>query len=57
MLKWIVERLDGRGSAVETPIGRVPAPGALDLILATRKALSENGIRIVGLAEALEANR
>ncbi len=32
-------------------------PGALDLILATRKALSENGIRIVGLAEALEANR
>ncbi|MEO8923342.1 MAG: 5-oxoprolinase subunit PxpA [Caldimonas sp.] len=32
-------------------------PGALELVQATRKALSENGIRIVGLAEALEANR
>ena len=31
VLKWIVERLDGRGSAVETPIGRVPTPDALDL--------------------------
>jgi phosphoenolpyruvate carboxykinase (GTP) len=31
VLKWIVERLEGRGAAVETPIGRVPAPDALDL--------------------------
>jgi phosphoenolpyruvate carboxykinase (GTP) len=31
VLKWIVERLDGRGAAVETPIGHVPAPDALDL--------------------------
>jgi phosphoenolpyruvate carboxykinase (GTP) len=31
VLKWIVERLDGRGSAVETPIGHVPAPDAVDL--------------------------
>jgi phosphoenolpyruvate carboxykinase (GTP) len=31
VLKWIVERLDGRGSAVETPIGHVPTPDALDL--------------------------
>jgi phosphoenolpyruvate carboxykinase (GTP) len=31
VLKWIVERLDGRGAAVDTPIGRVPAPDALDL--------------------------
>jgi phosphoenolpyruvate carboxykinase (GTP) len=31
VLKWIVERLDGRGSAVETPIGLVPTPDALDL--------------------------
>jgi phosphoenolpyruvate carboxykinase (GTP) len=31
VLKWIAERLDGRGSAVETPIGHVPTPEALDL--------------------------
>jgi phosphoenolpyruvate carboxykinase (GTP) len=31
VLKWIVERLDGRGAAVETPIGHVPTPDALDL--------------------------
>jgi len=31
VLKWIVERLDGEAAAVDTPIGRVPAPGALDV--------------------------
>jgi phosphoenolpyruvate carboxykinase (GTP) len=31
VIKWIVERLEGRADAVETPIGRVPAPGALDI--------------------------
>ncbi|GIF64687.1 phosphoenolpyruvate carboxykinase [GTP] [Asanoa ishikariensis] len=31
VLKWIVERLDGRGEAVETAIGHVPTPDALDL--------------------------
>jgi len=31
VLKWIVERLEGRAEAVDTPIGRVPAEGALDL--------------------------
>jgi phosphoenolpyruvate carboxykinase (GTP) len=31
VLKWIIERIEGRGEAVDTPIGRVPAPGALDL--------------------------
>jgi phosphoenolpyruvate carboxykinase (GTP) len=31
VLKWIVERLAGSAAAVSTPIGRVPAPGALDL--------------------------
>ena len=31
MLKWIVERLEGRGGAVETPIGHVPTADALDL--------------------------
>ncbi|HET6651374.1 MAG TPA: phosphoenolpyruvate carboxykinase (GTP) [Nocardioides sp.] len=30
VLKWIVERIDGQAQAVETPIGHVPAPGALD---------------------------
>ena len=31
VLKWICERIDGTGKAVETPIGFLPAPGALDL--------------------------
>ncbi|MCH1932945.1 phosphoenolpyruvate carboxykinase (GTP), partial [Shewanella sp. A25] len=31
VLKWIVERLEGRAEAVETPIGRVPAKDSLDL--------------------------
>jgi phosphoenolpyruvate carboxykinase (GTP) len=31
VLKWIAERLDGTGTAVETPIGRVPTADALDL--------------------------
>jgi phosphoenolpyruvate carboxykinase (GTP) len=31
VLKWIVERLEGRGAAVDTPIGRVPTPDALDV--------------------------
>ncbi len=31
VLKWVVERLEGQAAAVETPIGHVPAPGALDV--------------------------
>ncbi len=31
VLKWIIERVNGTGEAVESPIGFVPAPGALDL--------------------------
>jgi phosphoenolpyruvate carboxykinase (GTP) len=31
VLKWIVERLEGRAEAKETPIGLVPARGALDV--------------------------
>ena len=31
VLRWIVERVEGRGEAVETPLGLAPAPGALDL--------------------------
>ena len=30
VLAWIVERTAGRGEVVETPIGNVPAPGAID---------------------------
>ena len=30
VLKWVVERIEGQATAVETPIGYVPAPGALD---------------------------
>jgi phosphoenolpyruvate carboxykinase (GTP) len=31
VLKWVFERVTGTATAVETPIGRLPAPGALDL--------------------------
>jgi phosphoenolpyruvate carboxykinase (GTP) len=31
VLKWIVDRIHGRAAAVDTPIGRLPAPGSLDL--------------------------
>jgi phosphoenolpyruvate carboxykinase (GTP) len=31
VLKWVVERVHGTAQAVDTPIGRLPAPGALDL--------------------------
>ncbi len=30
VLKWVIERLEGKVDAVETPIGLVPAPGAID---------------------------
>jgi phosphoenolpyruvate carboxykinase (GTP) len=31
VLAWMVDRLEGRTGAVETPIGLVPEPGALDI--------------------------
>lgn len=31
VLKWIIERLDGKAEARDTAIGRVPAPDALDV--------------------------
>ena len=31
VLKWIAERLDGEAEALDTPVGRVPTPEALDL--------------------------
>ncbi len=30
VLRWVLDRCAGKGEAVETPIGLVPAPGALD---------------------------
>ncbi|MGH8918657.1 MAG: phosphoenolpyruvate carboxykinase domain-containing protein, partial [Actinomycetes bacterium] len=31
VLKWIIQRLSGEAAATRTPIGYLPAPGALDL--------------------------
>jgi phosphoenolpyruvate carboxykinase (GTP) len=31
VLKWIIERIEGRAAAADTPIGRVPSPDQLDL--------------------------
>ncbi len=31
VLDWVIQRIAGAGKAVETPIGYVPAPGAVDL--------------------------
>ena len=31
VLEWVFERVSGRGEAVPTPIGNVPAPGAIDV--------------------------
>lgn len=31
VLKWAIERIEGKADAIETPIGYVPAPGSLDL--------------------------
>ena len=43
VLKWILERVEGRGAAQETPIGYVPAKGGLTLdgLKMTDDALSE----------------
>jgi phosphoenolpyruvate carboxykinase (GTP) len=30
VLAWVARRVMGEGAAVDTPIGRVPAPGAID---------------------------
>ena len=31
VLEWVFERCGGRGEVVETPIGRLPAPGTIDI--------------------------
>lgn len=48
VLKWICERCDGRGEAVETPLGLLPAAGAID-----RPA----GVSEADLAELLSVDR
>jgi phosphoenolpyruvate carboxykinase (GTP) len=30
VLKWALERIEGKAAALDTPIGRVPTPEALD---------------------------
>jgi phosphoenolpyruvate carboxykinase (GTP) len=30
VIKWVIEQVTGTGNAVETPIGLMPAPGAID---------------------------
>jgi phosphoenolpyruvate carboxykinase (GTP) len=43
VLKWVFERVHGTAQAVDTPIGRLPAPGALDVtgLKVTDAALEE----------------
>jgi phosphoenolpyruvate carboxykinase (GTP) len=43
VLKWILERVEGKGQAAETPIGWVPTPGGLTLdgLNVSRSALEE----------------
>jgi phosphoenolpyruvate carboxykinase (GTP) len=31
VLKWIFERIEGTAKAIETPIGNLPAPQAIDM--------------------------
>ena len=47
VLKWIFERVTGTAQAVDTPIGRLPAPGALDVTgLAVSKADLDELLRV-----------
>ncbi len=43
VLKWMLDRIEGRAAATETPIGNVPAPGSLmlDGLSVSREALDE----------------
>ncbi len=48
VLKWVFEQCDGTGQAVQTPIGNMPAPGALD---------APAGVSADDLAELLKVDR
>src|SRR3989440_5535517 len=52
VLAWVCERVAGRAEAVDTPIGRVPAPGALDL--EGLQGLSEEDLRTLLSVDAGE---
>jgi phosphoenolpyruvate carboxykinase (GTP) len=43
VLKWVLDRIEGRAEALETPIGHVPTPGSLTLdgLAISRDALDE----------------
>ena len=43
ILKWAIERIEGKADAVETPLGFTPAPGALDMegIAMTQEQINE----------------
>lgn len=43
ILKWAIERIEGKADAVETPLGFTPAPGALDMegIAVTQEQINE----------------
>ena len=49
VLKWVIERIEGRAAARETPIGYVPGEGALDL--------DGLGASPADMAAVLEVNR
>jgi phosphoenolpyruvate carboxykinase (GTP) len=51
VLKWVIERLEGRADAVETPIGRVPTPESLDT---TGLDMSEDALRAALAVDADE---
>ncbi|MBM4344257.1 MAG: phosphoenolpyruvate carboxykinase (GTP), partial [Deltaproteobacteria bacterium] len=48
VLKWVFEQCEGTGQAVQTPIGTMPAPGALD---------APDGVSAADLAELLSVDR
>jgi phosphoenolpyruvate carboxykinase (GTP) len=47
VLRWVFERVSGKGKAIDTPIGRLPAPDALDLMgLTVQPAAMEELLRV-----------
>ncbi|MBI4861494.1 MAG: phosphoenolpyruvate carboxykinase (GTP) [Candidatus Riflebacteria bacterium] len=60
VLKWVFERVDGKAAAVDTPIGRLPAPGSLDTngLQVSEDALKELlHVDVAGWTEELAAIR
>ena len=50
MLKWICDRIDGKATGVETPIGIMPAPHELDLTGSTVTAADLTELLAVDIA-------